>query len=188
MKLRWLRAAATILLVRCGGKAHSPDAPPAGSGSGGVTASGGSLGQAEGGTGGRVNGNGGSFVSTGGVTFQGGVAGVPTISVPPDAFVSSGGAGVGGAAESSCQPEVLWVAVVDGALGGLGSCDATSVPGAGEKSGRLRGAVVLDSDGRVIDNTGLSGSEKQTWLDKLGNQRWRCLAGQTIGYTCNPAA
>jgi hypothetical protein len=156
MKLRWLRVAATTLLVHCGGKAHSPDAPPAGSGSGGVTAS--------------------------------GIAGVPTISVPPDAGMSSGGAGVGGDAESSCQPEVLWVAVVDGALGGLGSCDSTSVPGAAEKIGRLRGAVVLDSDGRVIDNTGLSGTEKQTWLDKLGNQRWLCLAGQTIGYTCKPAA
>lgn len=188
--MRWLRVAATILLLHCGGKAQSTDAPPAdsGAGSGGVAASGGLIGQAEGATGGRVNGNGGAIVSTGGVISQGGVAGVPTISVPPDAGVPSGGAGVGGAAESSCQPEVLWVAVVDGALGGLGSCDFTSVPGAGEKIGRLRGAVVLDSDGRVIDNTGLSGSEKQTWLDELGNQRWLCLAGQSIGYTCKPAA
>lgn len=95
---------------------------------------------------------------------------------------------MGSAPETSCLPEVLWVAIVDGALGGLGSCNLTSVPGAGEKIGRLRGAVLLDSDGRVIDNTGLSGLEKQTWLDKLGNQRWLCLAGQTLGYTCKPAA
>jgi hypothetical protein len=48
------------------------------------------------------------------------------------------------------------------------------------------GYVVLDGDGRVIDNTifGSSYSMKQTWLDSLAGYRWPCLAGERITFDC----
>lgn len=78
-------------------------------------------------------------------------------------------------------------AVLIGAVGGLGVCDVSTVPGESESLSRLRGAIVIDGDGRVIDNTGLKGSEKQTWIDGLADQRWLCLQNQTVGYKCRAA-
>jgi hypothetical protein len=49
---------------------------------------------------------------------------------------------------------------------------------------RTAGYVVLDGDGRVVDNTSLSGEGKQMWLDGLSTMRWPCLAGQTLQFTC----
>jgi hypothetical protein len=56
--------------------------------------------------------------------------------------------------------------------------------GPDERLGSLRGAVVLDDEGRVVDVTGLTDERKKRWLDDLADQRWPCLAGQTIGYAC----
>jgi hypothetical protein len=124
--------------------------------------------------------------SSGGTVAQGGVAGVRPI------VIDAGGGGVssgsGGSTVNACDTEALWKAIVDGALGGLGTCEASPVPGPGDNVSRVRGAVVIDAGGRVIDNTGLNGTEKQTWLDQLADRRWVCLAGQTIGYHCRPAA
>jgi hypothetical protein len=49
--------------------------------------------------------------------------------------------------------------------------------------------LVLDSDGRVIDNTwNWSGDDhatlKQAWLDSVAAQRWPCVAGQTLYFFC----
>jgi hypothetical protein len=47
------------------------------------------------------------------------------------------------------------------------------------------GYIVVDNDGRVVDNTGIPATSRQAWLDKLADQRWPCLAGQTIQYSCS---
>jgi len=57
-------------------------------------------------------------------------------------------------------------------------------PPTGDEVNRFNGAVVFDDEGRLIDNTGLTGSEKQSWLDQFAGERWVCLAGNTIGYRC----
>jgi hypothetical protein len=51
---------------------------------------------------------------------------------------------------------------------------------------QLHGAVVIDDEGRVVDNTGVTGAAKQGWLRELAGQRWLCLAGTTLGYSCQP--
>jgi hypothetical protein len=108
----------------------------------------------------------------------GGLSQAGNTCVCPIAFGGAGGEGGG------CDPATLWRAI--GAPGGFLVCraappnlDPTQKPGPG------RGAVVLDADGRVIDNTGLDGATKQAWLDELAAQRWPCLAGQTLGYACS---
>jgi hypothetical protein len=53
-----------------------------------------------------------------------------------------------------------------------------------EQRGARRGAVVIDDEGRIVDVTGREGHAKQRWLDELADQRWPCLASQTIGYDC----
>ncbi len=109
-----------------------------------------------------------------------------------------GGAGDQGGAESAgaaagdqnsgCDPAGLWIAITDQAVRGLGQCfGASATLGPDEHLSRLRGAVVVDDDGRVVDNTGLSEPEKKHWLKQLGDERWVCLARQTIGYKCNVA-
>jgi len=106
--------------------------------------------------------------------------------------------GVGGAGRSCCP------IVIAGAGGDVGICDAATLwrdigtadgylvcrpanPNLdpAEKRGPGRGAVVLDGDGRVIDNTGLDGDAKQAWLAQLADQRWPCMAGETLGYSCS---
>ncbi len=96
-------------------------------------------------------------------------------------------AGAAGNVDQACDPNQLWAIVVESATRGLGACDHVAPPGPGEPVDRLHGAVVIDSDGRVIDNTGLSGSEKQSWLEQLAGRLWPCLAGETIGYKCTVA-
>ena len=111
------------------------------------------------------------------------------------AHQGAGGAGGSGADASSdlspsdgtstdamCDTDSLWSAVADAALGvaRLGFCAP-----AGTVS--PYGQIALDSTGRVVDNTGTtyqSTSSKQAWLDSLANDRWPCLAGQTIPYQC----
>jgi hypothetical protein len=81
--------------------------------------------------------------------------------------------------DSSCDLDRLEDAATSG--GGFVMCEMFV-----ESSGLpLAGEVVLDADGRVIDNTRLFGADKQSWLDSLANERWPCLAGQTIPYYCD---
>jgi len=84
-----------------------------------------------------------------------------------------------------CDPQLLFEAISLGAVGDMGVCDFPATAPVG-KVNRLRGAVVLDSNGRVVDNTGLYGTEKQTWFDEVANSCWPCLADQTIYYSCSP--
>jgi hypothetical protein len=94
-----------------------------------------------------------------------------------------GGVGDGGVvdpSDSSCDLGQLQQAAIDG--GGFVLCEMF-VDG-GSLGLPLVGEVVLDADGRVIDNTGLYGEAKQSWLSSLANDRWPCLAGQTIPYYC----
>ncbi len=92
-------------------------------------------------------------------------------------------AGAGGD-DGVCDTSTLWRAI--GTAGGYLSCQQASPDLAPtEHLGPGRGAVVLDADGRVIDNTGLGGAAKQDWLKGLASQRWPCLAGQTVGYSCS---
>ncbi len=89
-----------------------------------------------------------------------------------------------GGKDGDCDPATLWRAL--GTAGGFLVCrEASPHLDPTEKPGPGRGAVVLDADGRVIDNTGLEGAAKQAWLDDLAAQRWPCLAGETLGYSCS---
>jgi hypothetical protein len=52
-------------------------------------------------------------------------------------------------------------------------------------------AVMIDCEGRAVellnmeDQTPLlSGDARQAWLDSVANDRWPCLAGQTIQFMC----
>ncbi len=108
---------------------------------------------------------------------------------------ASGGSGGLGAGDHSvgggdtCDDSTLWLEINEGSVGGLGECHAASATLApDEHLGPTRGVVVIDADGRVVDNTGLTGSRKNDWLAQLMDQRWICLAGQSIGYKCTIAA
>lgn len=64
-------------------------------------------------------------------------------------------------------------------------CDIPGDAGASERCSNMEGTIVFDSEGRAIDNTGINDAGKQAWLDGLANQRWTCLASQTIRYCCD---
>jgi hypothetical protein len=116
-------------------------------------------------------------------------AGGATAAMPGSSATASGapgdepsaGAGAGEGPRSTCDLEALWRAILVGTVG-IGECQAKAPPPSGDYFGQ--GAVVIDHEGRVIDNTGIKGDEKQKWLDSLGGMRWPCLADQTIGYIC----
>lgn len=125
--------------------------------------------------------------SAGGTAGSSGTGGVGGGGIPPDGGNSGqdGGAtdGVDSSSDTACNTGILWNAVSDAALGvvRLGYClpATTTTSGSGE--------IVLDNEGRVIDNTETNYrgfSSKQAWLDSLVNDRWPCLAGQTIPYRC----
>jgi hypothetical protein len=84
-----------------------------------------------------------------------------------------------------CDETLLWDAIARAAPIGVGYC-MRFIPEYDHPSGWIRsvGYVVLDGDGRVVDNTELSGAGKQAWLDGLATVRWPCLAGQTMQYLC----
>ena len=99
---------------------------------------------------------------------------------------ASGGveqAGVAGDA-GACDTNALWQALTRGA--GATRCDLVDPPPQGNAVDQLHGAVVIDDEGRVIDNTGLTDAEKPGWLSELAGRRWLCLAGTTLGYSCQP--
>ena len=99
---------------------------------------------------------------------------------------STGGTTNGGTSASSCDQSPLWNAVRYQAVGPAGQCwvvnACSSVCDAG--SSPSDGAIVIDSQGYVIDNTGIAGAAKQAWIASLASQNWPCLAGQTITYAC----
>lgn len=127
-------------------------------------------------------GTGGVSSSVGGnVTEQtsGTVGSPPTgIVIPP----SVGGAGGDGG--DRCSVNALLEAITR-QVGGVTWCGlANAMLDPDEELSARRGAVVIDEEGRVVDVTGREGEAKQRWLDEMADQRWPCLAGQTVGYQC----
>ena len=89
--------------------------------------------------------------------------------------------------DALCQPEVLSNAIEFAMCGSLSSfCICYLVTPLPVPDGAVIDSnafdVIVDSEGRVVDNTGLYGTAKQAWLDSLADDRWPCLAGQTIQY------
>ncbi len=187
------------LAAACGGKSAAVgSAQVSGTGgAGGSGTSGASGAAASGGSGGMAMGKGGSSggsadagrgAGTGGSgtqesggaagsVAQGGVGGRP----PP----LGGFSGAAGDAGATCSADAIWAAV---RMQVIGEChEASAMLAPGEQPSRRRGAVVIDDEGRVVDNTGLSGDAKQQWLDRFAEQRFPCLAGQSIGYECTAA-
>jgi anaerobic magnesium-protoporphyrin IX monomethyl ester cyclase len=79
--------------------------------------------------------------------------------------------------EVQCDTNALWKAVT--AASGGDECYAD--PSMPEGSPQL----VVDADGKVVDNTGISSTKvKQAWLESVAQSRWPCLAGQTVRYQC----
>jgi hypothetical protein len=146
------------------------------------SAAGGSNGTRTGGVSGSAGGSialtsntgGGIWISTGGVTSQGGAT-------------SSGrdGGGDDGEADASsdalCDTTSLW--------GAIGYKLRQTNPFVGDcfPGKNYSNMLVFDNEGHLVDDTWYSGSDKQAWLDWLAatNQSWPCLAGQTIRYTCS---
>jgi hypothetical protein len=177
----WLAAA--VLLICCGGKSLTTQTSDA-------VGVGGTKPDAAGGS--SWSGSpaaGGTALATGGVAYDGGDNITVSLGGAADEYgCPSPGAGAAGAEEESCDGDaLLFTAIVDGATGGLGGCQFVPPPGPAEKFAGIHGAVIIDSTGRVIDNTGLLAGYKQTWFDQLCNRRWPCLAGMTLYYECtNP--
>jgi hypothetical protein len=88
------------------------------------------------------------------------------------------------ASDGWCDETTLWNAINEGA-GIFGYC-LPYVLDYDDPCGSVRsgGYLVFDGDGRVVDNTGLFGAQKQAWLDGLSTMRWPCYAGQTMQYMC----
>ena len=141
------------------------------------------------GCGGKAESDANSDGATGGEsTVSGGTS--PIGAPPPGSIIvvprgGNGGVPVEGGASTAqgCDTGALWQRVTRAAHV-IGYCDVVPVPGPDVPLARFRGAILIDEEGRVIDNTGLMGEEKATWLSELGDQRWPCLAGQSIGYLC----
>jgi hypothetical protein len=115
---------------------------------------------------------------------QGGVGGT-LLPMGGSGGAGRAGGGASGDAGAACSADAIWTAVT---MQVIGECHAASAMlGPGEQPSRRRGAVVIDEQGRVVDNTGLSGDAKQQWLDQFADQRFPCLAGQSIGYECTAA-
>jgi hypothetical protein len=174
----WLAFAA--LLLCCGGKSLTTQTSDA-------VGLGGSKPDAAGGSSpGGSPASGGTALATGGATDDGG----DNITLSAGGATLANGcpipeAGAAGAEDESCEDDaLLFKAIVDGATGGLGACEFVAPPGPDQKVDILHGAVIIDSTGRVLDNTGLAAWNKQGWFDRLCNRRWPCLAGMTLYYSC----
>jgi len=155
----------------------------------------------------RDAGQGGDGVSSGGV---GGIVGTGGITINPSGAISQGGAtsqggsrgpaldspvadtgveicGCGSSSIASCDQSKLWEEVVYSANLISHAVYCSEIPDPGPDSGIVDGGyIVLDGDGRVIDNTIfiVSDSVKQAWLDSLVDYRWPCMAGKSIPFYC----
>lgn len=179
----WFLGGVTLCFA-CGGKSASHGASQV-SGTGGTEPAAGGSGASEAGAGAR---------SEGGTTQQaGGAAGAPLAEGGMAAVIQPGGrggaggpeGGAAGGASVTCSVNSLLNAIEIPLQQPIATCaEASPTLGPNESLSRRRGAVVIDDDGRVVDITGVSGDTKQEWLDNLADQRWPCLAGRTVGYSC----
>jgi hypothetical protein len=153
------------------------------------------IGDMGGSSGAALAGSGGSAARAGASAAHpmGGVAGAPPGEGGSGALVLPGGRGGSGEPEGGAAGDDVVTCSVNALLNAIeiplrqpiASCaEASPTLGPNESLSRTRGAVVIDDEGRVIDITGVSGDTKQEWLGNLADQRWPCLAGQTIGYWC----
>lgn len=197
---RHIFLAATTVAVACASRSsiplRAPDAAPAGggaSGAGGMHGTGGGQAAAAGagsGQGGiRADVTPGASGGSGGTQVAQGTGGTTSSMTAPggDAGVASTDDASRATRDGACQTGVLWDAISRGA-GVIGYCNPVAILDNGSliwgDAGSFRGYVVIDDTGRVVDNSGLVGEDKQAWLDGVSNQRWPCLAGYTIVYDC----
>ena len=130
----------------------------------------------------EVAGMGGPTVLT--ASSSGGTGPTLTSGSPTGIVILPDVGGAGGDEGDACGVAALLEAVTR-QVGGVTACwKASAMLDPDEKLGALRGAVVIDDEGRIVDITGREGDAKQRWLDEMADQRWPCLAGQTIGYAC----
>ncbi|HWP09349.1 MAG TPA: hypothetical protein VNN72_26585 [Polyangiaceae bacterium] len=100
---------------------------------------------------------------------------------------SGDSAGAGGSTESTCDLDAFWHVITVIAVG-AGHCEVQDPPASGGAVNGRHASVVLDHEGRIVENTGLTADEEQLWLEHIvRDQRWPCLADQTIGYQCTPS-
>jgi hypothetical protein len=164
----------------------APIAEVAAIGSGGA---GGSTTGTDAGSAGGFAGSAGGAVGSGGVFKDASVGGSSGDAMGPsrDTATIAETADAAGEAwqDAACDSRLLWDAITRGARGGYTVCEPY-VPDAGMGWCGLAkaGYIVLDGDGRVVDNTSLLGEAKQLWLDGLSTMRWPCLSGQTLQFVC----
>jgi hypothetical protein len=172
---------AIAVLVACGGTGMRATSRDASQGGGGVLSSGA----------GGLAGTGGIGIILGGDPSQGGApSGGGGSGSDLNAVVLDGGVTIcscGFSSNPACDQSTLWNVVSQSAVSTLGDyiCEASLGPitDGGTANG---GYIVLDSEGRVIDNSVFAADEfaKQAWLDSLAYYRWPCLAGESIPFTC----
>jgi hypothetical protein len=146
-----------------------------GAGVGGVTIS-----LSIGGTGGVIPRTG----TTGGLAAQAGTTGGIIAQAGATGSVQAGSAG-GGQADL-CPLDALQYAVQEEALigGQIGICWMTADSAMVDTYGQPWGAVLIDSDGRLVAVTGPA----QRLTNMLTDQRYPCAAGWTFLYWCRVAA
>jgi hypothetical protein len=175
---------ASLLLTACGAKAQS-DSPAdlSTSTTGGTAGANGSVTKPSGGNMAiATTAIGGLFAtSTGGIAstasssaLQGGSAGNSSIGSGSSSNVD---------ASAACDQTPFWDAVTRIYGGVLSFCWVV-----GDDAGGTWGTILIDSQGQVVDITGLPETYRQKWLDSLAGQTWPCLANQTYQYSCSIAA
>ena len=142
-------------------------------------------------------------VNTGMLVGLGGY-GAATSSDSGGRYGDSGGGGVGGTGETGqsggssaaggqgaeggvagggddCNEFWLWYTVGD--VVGMAECGPSA-----ELCSRSTpwGVVVFDSEGRGVEITGLEPARVEEWLQEVADERWPCVAGQTVEYCCLP--
>jgi hypothetical protein len=179
-------------------------------GAGGASGAGGGAGSFSGGTTGMVS-AGGTGLATGGQVSQGGSGGADgDVAVSDDLPVADAGCGFGmlwdvvveaAGVIGSCYPVATCTLDADGGspdgAAALGPCSEIGNHGDGGVAivdgfvdvpdwgiHTYDSAVVIDSEGRVIDLYGQVRGGKQRWLDSLADCRFPELAGQSIHYWC----
>jgi len=114
-----------------------------------------------------------------------GVGGFPVIVGQGGTYAGVGGmAGQAGGATEECNEYSLWYAGTRSVGYARGWCvdGMCLLP----HTTQVVGAVTLDATGAVVANTGpVLESTEGAWIDEMADQRWPCLAGQTIEYCCD---
>ena len=127
---------------------------------------------------GPPTGNGGASEGEGGMLV--GVGGFPVLVGQGGTYAS----GQAGAATEECNEYGLWYAVTMSVGYALGWCSGGTC--LRPYTTHVVGAVTLDAFGTVVGNTGPLLESEEAWIDEMADQRWPCLAGQTIEYCCDP--